>query len=169
MATTYEIISKTTVGSGGSASIDFTSIPQTYTDLCIKYSGRTDNGQTSNHILMQLNGSSSSLTGIRLGGNGSSVYTASVTTGPAGHSSGSASTANTFGSSEIYIPNYTGATNKSWSADGVSENNGTSAAAELNVGLWSNTSAITSIKLLPEGGASFVQHSTAYLYGIKKN
>jgi hypothetical protein len=35
MATTYEIISSVTVGSGGAADIEFTSIPATYTDLVI--------------------------------------------------------------------------------------------------------------------------------------
>jgi hypothetical protein len=32
---------------------------------------------------------------------------------------------------------------------------------------WRSTSAITSIKLFPESGASFVQYSNFQLYGIK--
>ena len=38
MAVTFTQIASVTVGSGGAASIDFTSIPSTYTDLCIKTS-----------------------------------------------------------------------------------------------------------------------------------
>ena len=37
MATTYTLISSVTVGSGGAANIEFTSIPSTYTDLLLKY------------------------------------------------------------------------------------------------------------------------------------
>jgi hypothetical protein len=37
MATTYEIIASVTVGSGGAADIEFTSIPATYTDLVVNY------------------------------------------------------------------------------------------------------------------------------------
>ena len=40
MAVTHNLISTITVGSGGAASIDFTSIPQTYTDLLVKISLR---------------------------------------------------------------------------------------------------------------------------------
>ena len=36
MANTYVAIATVTVGSGGAASIDFTSIPATYTDLVVK-------------------------------------------------------------------------------------------------------------------------------------
>ena len=149
------------------ASVVFANIPQTgYTDLKVVYSARTNVGSTSDHILMQFNGSTTSLTGKRLVGNGSAAASYSVTTGPAGQSSGNTSTANTFGNGEIYIPNYAGSANKSWSADGVSENNATSAAAEFNAGLWSNTSAITSIKLFQEVGTAFLQYSTFSLYGL---
>jgi hypothetical protein len=40
MALTYTAIKTVTVGSGGAANIDFTSIPQTYTDLVLKVSAR---------------------------------------------------------------------------------------------------------------------------------
>ena len=42
MADTYTLISSVTVGAGGASSIDFTSIPATYTDLLVKFSLRTD-------------------------------------------------------------------------------------------------------------------------------
>jgi len=166
MADNYVLLERTELNASA-ASVTFANIPQSgYTDLKIVYSARTNVASTSDHILMQFNGSTSSLSGRRLVGNGSAAASYTVTTGPAGQSSGNTSTANTFGSGEIYIPNYAGSTNKSWSADGVSENNATSAAAEFNAGLWSNTAAITSIKLIQEVGTAFLTGSTFSLYGI---
>jgi hypothetical protein len=75
-------------------------------------------------------------------------------------------TANTFGNSSIYIPNYSGATNKSYSADGVNETNATQAFQELDASLWSNTASITQVTLSVENG-NFVQYSSATLYGVK--
>jgi len=78
-----------------------------------------------------------------------------------------AATANTFSNNELYIPNYAGSTNKSVSFDSVQENNGTTANAVLFAGLWSNTAAINRVTLASSGSNKFVQHSTAYLYGVK--
>ncbi len=77
--------------------------------------------------------------------------------------------ASTFASTEVYIPNYAGSTNKSYAVDQVQETNGTTAYMNLLAGLWSNTAAITSIKI--EGRdttITMVQHSTATLYGISR-
>ena len=82
---------------------------------------------------------------------------------------GTDSTANTFANGEFYIPNYAGSTNKSVSADGVTENNATAARATLTAGLWSNTAAINQITLLPIAGGTFAQYSTATLYGISNS
>jgi hypothetical protein len=74
-------------------------------------------------------------------------------------------TSSVFSSTDIYIPNYLSSTNKSISTDTVSENNATAVLTLLGSLLWSNSSAITSITLTPLAG-SFVEHSTAYLYGV---
>ena len=79
---------------------------------------------------------------------------------------GTGYTASTFGNAELYIPNYTSSNNKSFSADSVTENNATAAYSQLIAGLWSNVTAITSLSLAPSSG-TFVQHSTATLYGVK--
>ena len=166
---TYQLISSVTVGSGGAANIDFTSIPQIYTDLLIKISARSTAtpGVAVDNLLAQYSGvTSSSYSERGLGGNGSSAYSQnySRTYVGVGLLNSSNSTANTFGNSEIYIPNYTGSNYKSSSADGVTENNATASWVEMDAGLFSNTAAITSIKLLC--GGSFVEYTTAYLYGI---
>jgi hypothetical protein len=162
MPNTFELIASSTVGSGGAANIEFTSIPATFTDLVIKVSGK--NNGTSGYFEIRFNGSTSGYTLRNLYGDGSAaasntdtVITARLTT--------NTQTASTFASSDIYIPNYAGSTNKSVSIDTVQENNATSAQAFLGAGLWSNTAAITSVNLLAAN--SFVQYSTAYLYGVK--
>jgi hypothetical protein len=176
MATTYEAIATVEVGSGGAATIDFTSIPQTYTDLVLKISKRdTRNTGDANPIKITFNGNTSSYTYKMLYGDGSSVSSYSESSfftdaGWGGYGNqNTGNTANTFSNHEIYIPNYAGSNNKSFSVDSVHENNATNAYAQLVANLWSNTAAITSITLTPNNGFNFVQYSTATLYGIKNS
>jgi hypothetical protein len=154
------------VGSAGASSIDFTSIPQGYTDLKVVISARSNRASSVfDDILISFNGSTASFSGRELYGNGASA--ASITTARAASiATGSTATADTFGNSEIYIPNYAGSNNKSFSVDGVQETNATTAYAIFIAGLWSNTAAITSISLSPSVGTSFNQYTTATLYGI---
>jgi len=174
MATTFTKIASTTVGLLGAATIDFTSIPSTYTDLVLKVSART-NGVTTNGWqsgALTFNGSTSGYTGILLVGRGdlSPVSITSTTSNIefAFYSSDAGSTGNTFASSEIYIPNYAGSNNKSISSDIAEENNAARAIAGFCAGLWSNSAAINRVTLTPNNG-SFVQYSTATLYGIKNS
>ena len=173
MANTYTLISSSTVGAGGAASIDFTSIPSTYTDLCLVVSPRTNRALVNDYLKIGYNGSTTGYSGIQLAGNGASASSATFSgiSAPqyAGDIDGANATASTFSNVQIYIPNYAGSTNKSYSIDAVMETNATTAYATLSAGLWSNTSAITSIKLQPGVGTNFVQYSTAYLYGIKNS
>jgi hypothetical protein len=163
MATTYTLISSVTVGSGGAQYIDFTSIPSTYTDLVIKASIR-NNGSFNDGTSINFNGDTSNNTGKRMYGSGSSVATDS---GRFAINNSTGSTADTFTNMEFYIPNYTSSNYKSWSADSAMENNGTTAYFTIVAGLWSSAAAITSIRLLNEGGStSNLQYTTAYLYGI---
>lgn len=170
MANTYTLIASSSVGSGGAASIDFTSIPSPYTDLCLKVSGRTSATNASYKvydIYISINGSTTTFTQKGLEGDGSGAFSYSAAR-QVGWIPDAGATASTFGNLEIYIPNYAGSNNKSFSSDAVTENNGTSAYAALTAGLWSTTSAINQVTVTPASG-NFVQYSTAYLYGIKSN
>jgi hypothetical protein len=161
------LISSVTVGAGGASSIDFTSIPQTFTDLVIVYSGRSSGNDTEFQI--RFNSSTSNYTVRYLAGSGSSAYSGNLTAySLTAQVSWNAATSNTFGSTIITIPNYAASTNKSWSADSVSENNATTAYQTLYAGVWADTSAITSITLRDIGTDNHVQYSTAYLYGLTK-
>jgi len=162
---TFDLIQTVTVGAGGAASIEFTSIPQTYTDLQVVASVRSSDGGGS--LRIQPNGLTTNLSSRRLEGSGSSatsvtdasiVFVYAVTL--------SQYTASVFSNITIYIPNYAGSTFKSISVDGVMENNATESYQNLVSGLWSNTSAITSLTLAKSTG-NFVHHSSASLYGIK--
>jgi hypothetical protein len=169
MANTYEAIATVTVGSGGAATMEFTSIPQTYTDLVVKYSGRLA-ANVDSTTKITFNGNTANYSNIVLYGNGSAPFSFTNTPGYAygGLVNNSANTANTFSNAEIYISNYTSSNNKAISLDTVQETNGTEAYAMLSASLWSNSSAITSITLDPIN-ADFAQYSTATLYGIKNS
>lgn len=167
MANTYRLIQTITVGSGGAASIEFGSIPQTYTDLKVLLSVRSSDG--SGTLRVQPNGLTTNLSSRRLEGSGSTATSATDGSVIAIYAvTLSSYTASVFSNIEIYIPNYAGSTNKSVSADGVMENNATESYQNLVAGLWSNTSAITSLTLAKSTG-NFVQFSSASLYGIKNS
>ena len=166
MALTYVALASVTVGSGGAANIEFTNIPQTYTDLNILISGRSASTNPQENLLIEFNGSSSNFTRRALEGDGSAASSYSGSTNLIAYVVGNGATSNTFGNASIYIPNYTSSNNKSISTDAVEETNATTAYMQLTAVLWSNSAAITSIILKP-GSNNFLQYSTATLYGIK--
>ena len=166
MANTFIKIASVTVGSGGAATIDFTAIPATYTDLKIVLSGRTNN--TSPNILFSINGSTSTFSSLAIYGDGAAAASTNGVPRIVSYASLSTDTANTFGNTEVYIPNYTSSTNKIYGADSGSENNATTAYFGIFSGYWATTSAITSLTFTPSTG-NFVQNSTAVLYGISKS
>jgi len=162
MANTFELIASSTVGSGGASSIDFTSIPSTFTDLCLKVSARDGD---SNWVLnMKFNGSNGSSRYLQ--GSGSSASSGTETDMRFIVDSAGA-TASTFGSAEIYIPNYTSSNYKSVSIDSVSEANASTAYMRMVAALWSSASAINQITLTNVVSGNIPQYSTAYLYGVK--
>lgn len=175
---TYTLIASTTVGAGGTNTITFSSIPQTYTDLLLRCSLRGDTTNSDIGITgfqthyLRINNNLSNLHSSRyLLGNGASASSGSA--GPetiwrAPGSTNSSDTASTFANSDIYIPNYTSSNNKSASGDIVGENNGTTSGSMLGAYLFANTSAVTQIDILASSG-NFVQNSTVYLYGIKSS
>lgn len=173
MPNTFVAIATVTVGSGGASSIDFTSIPSTYTDLCLKMSLRTNRSNVLDGVSMYYNGDTTftRYTAKELIGDGSGAVVASWAQGNDEfvYVSANSATGSTFGSTEIYIPNYAGSNEKSASAESASETNGTTARMNFATGRYNQTTAISSITLKPVNGTSFQQYSSAYLYGIKKS
>ena len=167
MPNTMTLIASSTAGSGGVSSFDFTSIPSTYTDLCIKFSVR--NTSTTTWGTLTLNGSSSNWSLINLYGDGSAAASQSQAVNTfTVIQTNTNDTANTFTNSEFYIPNYAGSTYKSIQSDQNKENNATGAYIWIHAILWSNTAAINQVTLNAVAN-NFAQYSTAYLYGIKNS
>jgi hypothetical protein len=163
---TYTLIASSTVGSGGSAAIDFTSIPSTYTDLCIVASVRFANSFITQALAVKFNTLTTNQSVRLLYGTGSAAGSYTDTT-VFGSANANNSTANTFGNFQLYIPNYAGSNNKSMSIDAVVENNATASSQDLNAALWSASAAINAISLYNYGSTTtLMQYSTAYLYGI---
>ena len=171
MANTYTLISSATVGSGGTSSIDFTSIPSTYTDLCLVISARSAYSAVKDDILFKLNTATTNFSTRYLYANGSTNTQASSTyaAGYAGFAVGATATASTFSNNTLYISNYTSSSNKAFLVDTVNENSSTNAYMMLLAGLWANTSTINQITLYSANSANFAQYTTAYLYGIKNS
>lgn len=171
---TYTLISQVTVGSGGSANIEFTSIPQTYTDLELHLSTRISRaGATRTGTSLTFNGSTSGYVGIRFAsydGNNRLSDTSSTSNYNVPQSNGNDATASQFAHTTYYISRYANTgVYKVLSSDSACGNNSTSAwIQDHGAGRWENNSAITSISI-SSGGYNFSQYSTAYLYGISKD
>jgi hypothetical protein len=175
MPITYQLISSNTLTTPA-ASVTFSSIPSTYTDLVFKYSTRHNNAFSISQSAITFNGSSASNYSETV------LYTNSVSAA-SGRQSGStqidfmyddadSATANTFSNTELYIPNYRVNANKPISWFGATENNATtsnSAMIVANASLWRDNSAITSITILALASRNFMAGSSFYLYGISNS
>ena len=162
MTQSYQLIGTVTVGSGGAASIDFTSIPATYTDLMLLVSTRASNA----FIDIKFNNTTANRSARYMYGTGSAAG-AGTQAGYLGVTTSTSQTASTFGNMSVYFPNYAStSTHKSYSTDTVSENNATATEMNLVNGLWSDNAAINQITIFPESSGTFSEHSTSRLYGI---
>jgi hypothetical protein len=156
---TYEPISKQTLGTA-TATITFSSIPQTYTDLVCVVNGRTT---ADANIAVQFNSdTATNYSGTFLYGNGSSVTSARQSNVSSIGVGGISSASQEQGTNIIQIMNYANTTtNKTLLARA---NNST--YVQLRVGLYRSTSAITSC-ILNADGTTFMTGTTFTLYGIK--
>lgn len=167
---TMKKIQSVTVSASTAATMEFTSIPGTFDDLLIVYSARTNRAsEVVDNINIGFNGTTTNLTSRYLVGTGTAVVSSTSLNRFGGFATGASATASTFGNTMVYIPNYAGSTNKSFSVDSISETNGTQSYQIFSAGLWSQTSVITSVAFTSNTSDSFVTNSTAVLYGIKRN
>jgi hypothetical protein len=166
---TYTLISSNVLASSA-ASVTFSSIPATYTDLVLKCSMRVSAGFTSGWSI-QLNSTSNVYSNTILYGTGSAA-SSYYNSGIAYFSEslwviGASGTSNTFSNGEIYIPNYTSSVAKQISTFSASENNSTSANIGSTANLYNTTSAVSTIKIYdPINSRDLVSGSSFYLYGI---
>ena len=171
---TMTLISSQTLG-GTTASVTFSSIPSTYNDLKLVCSARGDTAAYPVAINLKLNSdTATNYSYTNLLGNSSAVSStraSSQTVDAISNMEGSSATASTFGSWELYFPNYTSTGSKPFfGIDVIETNDATAAHAEIqaNAHLYRGASAISSIVLTPASG-NFVANSTFYLYGISNS
>lgn len=163
-----QLIETIEVGSGGAASIEFTSIPQDGVDLLLVASLRSQRAAIVDDSQLKLNnvGSGDPYEQIELRGNGSSA----ASNAASGNwfrfhgVNGASATTDTFSSHSLLISNYTSSDVKSMSYDVVSENNASTAYQYIEAAKANVTSAVTSIQL--DESSVFEQHSTISLYKI---
>lgn len=165
---TIKKIQSVTVTGSTQAAMEFIDIPQTFDDLIILVSARSSRGVDEDGLGLRLNNITSNYTYRNLTSNGSTVASANTNFEQtwANRIPASTATGSTFSNNFVYFPNYVGSTAKSYMVDGVTENNGTFAYMVMQTITNTTTAAITSISL-SSLNASFVQHSTAVLYGIR--
>ena len=169
MANTYTLIASNTLSSSA-ASVTFSSIPSTYTDLVLRVSARLT---VEDYINITLNESSSSIySNTRMWGDGSTANSGrqSNTTNFFLYPAMNTNTANTFSSHEVYIPSYTVSQNKPISVFEVTETNATGGYQfqTAQAVLFRSTSAVTSLTLTAAAG-SIVSGSSFWLYGVKNS
>ena len=175
MANTFEKITTVTVGSGGTSAITFSSIPQTYTDLKIIFSGRsTKAGSYTGAGLLTFN---SGEAGVM---NQKDLYGVGGTSSPGSATSASAdfisigegsfpsagNTSGVFGNFELYVKSYTESNYKSWSIDYIACDNSTTSYPIIAAGIYNINSAVTTVTIACSGG-NWAQNTTATLYGIR--
>jgi hypothetical protein len=160
MPATYEPIATTTLGSAA-ATITFSSIPATYTDLRLVFQHTPT---ASLRPRLQLNGdTAANYSSTVLNADGSTVVSASNT----GDSSIRITNANTANLSLITYDffSYAGSTYKTGLATFSGDDNGGGRLSRAVV-LWRSTAAITQISLIVSA-STYAAGSTATLYGIK--
>ena len=171
----FESIATVSVGSGGAANVEFTSIPATFTHLqirCIVQSNR-GGGVGGDDLVIQFN-ADTTYTNYgythRLYGDGSSATADNFNSSPQSRGAGWMSAnqhTNILSGNVIDILDYKNTNkNKTIRALSGADYNGTGYIV-LSSGCWYNTNAITSILLKPAIGTLINQYSQFALYGIR--
>ena len=168
---TYTLISSNVLTTTA-ASVTFSAIPSTYTDLVVRASVRSNRANTQDDMRITFNSATTNFSYTYLRGSGSAAISGNTTADPfvwAGNIPAANATSNTFGNGELYIPSYTASQNKPSSAIMAMEDNVSSPVyLTANANLWSNTATISTIYLYL-GFGSFVSGSSFYLYGISNS
>jgi hypothetical protein len=167
---TYTLIDSEVL-TASQASVTFSSIPATYTDLVLRISARTNRANATDFIRARFNGdTATNYSKTQLYGSGNAGAASNNNTGQTGTevawTDAANATADTYGNFEIYIPSYNAVQKKQASSFSAQEDNSASAYISVFANLWQGTAAITEINLYSSTSNSFVSGSSFYLYGI---
>lgn len=162
-----------TANPSGTNTLTFSSIPQTYTHLQIRFIARDNRATNADYMNCYLNGdTASNYTNHYLYGNGSSAL--SSVDNPSSsvvlmRATGTNQTANAYGAGVLDILDYTNTSKyKTTRQLGGYEDNSTGLLYLVSA-LWRNTNAISSITITTGVGTSFDSYTQIALYGIKGN
>lgn len=165
MSSTYTPIATQTVSGSSTGTVTFSSIPSIYTDALIVCNFGL---ASASRLYLRFNGSTATdYSDTWLTGEGSAAYSGrdtsqnAITAGGAWNGCSTSLTANCI----ITVMNYANTTTNKTVLAQLSNQKTSGGSADANVGLWRQTSAITSINVV--GGAVFLDGSTFALYGIK--
>jgi hypothetical protein len=166
MAKTYEPIATTTLSSSA-ATIDFNSIPSTYTDLRMVISCVSN---SSDNIFYRFNGSASTVySRTDIVGTGTSAISNRASGAIYGRLTNYAYPNSTAGD-QVTIWDIFNYTNSTTFKTSLARSNRASSGVDAVVNLFSNSSAITSISICTNqfaGTSTMLSGTTATLYGIK--
>ncbi len=157
MPITYEPIATQTLGSAA-ASITFSSIPGTYTDLRLVFVGTLSSGNATTGWRANSD-SATNYSETYIGGDGTSAFSGRNTNSTFGFA-GVTDTNQSMTTVDVF--SYAGSTYKTALSDSVP----VAQYVLRRVQLWRSTAAITSFTYLTTSG-TFTAGTTATLYGIK--
>lgn len=171
MASSRQLITSQTL-SGSAASVTFSGIPSTYTDLCFNISARGTYSSNGISINLAFNGTTANHSDTWLRLKNTTVSGSQDAPGATmflGYQSSALDTTNVFGNGQIYIPSYTASQGKPVMAFNTAENNDANDSGKaMSAGLWNNTAAITQV-VFTLGADNFAAGSSFYLFGIKNS
>jgi hypothetical protein len=172
MAATFTLISSQTISSAQST-VTFSSIPQTYTDLYVVISAKTNRSNVDGEpIFVRPNNVSTNIDSTRLfeTSNNVSAYGQSNYNWYCGIAGTTSQDSDSWGASYAYFIGYTSTTDYKvgYSEGGTTGGTSSGSFIEINGQVWRNTDAITSLVFYPETTSNqFQAQSTFSLYGIK--
>ena len=168
----FASIATVTVGGGGAANIEFTSIPGTYQHLQIRgiFRDNRSNSGNGSYGALTFNGATTNFAVHQLYGDGASAAAygaASQSNIEVARIADAGASASIFGAFVIDVLDYASTSkNKTVRAFAGFDRNG-GGQVYLWSGLWASTSAITSLKIADAGGTLFSQYSEFALYGLR--
>lgn len=166
---TYALIEARTLTTS-TASVTFSSIPGTYTDLVLVTSLRNVAGTSGDQSLdLEVNGdTATNYSFTQLYGNGTLASSNRVSSTTDYSSAGRVADGGTAsGTFSVNITNLLDYSNATTYKTFISRQNTAGNYVVISAGLWRSTSAITSIKLTDNSGSNFASGSTFKLYGIQ--